>query len=492
MKTVDNKSTLSRDVLAYIPVKLVPAVTGLLGIIFLTRNLAPEEYGRYAAVVAAVLLIVQLMGTWLSNSVLYFFPEERTPERKYGFWRQTINLQLILALPAMALAYIAINAITKDPLLSLTGSALTLLQLTHALMLTFFQSSRKIHHQAIVVSLQGISQIIALLLLVLLYEGKEVSAIVALITGFAVGNVFLILFNRQVIVKSTISTSALPRELIGKLIKYGVPMSLWFFATQFYMIGDRMIFQYFGITEQVGQYTAFRDLAIGCAGFLTMPLLMATHPIIMEKWKSKHPANEIAKIIKRNTITLSILFAPLVVGANIIGNEVVTILFGYRYALSSDIMTLVVFSIYVSSIAIHLQKGLEVTGQTLLMAKLALFTATFFLIISLISIPKYGVIGGAIGSVFASCLYVILLIKNSRSDLLPKIPFMFWLGLIVWILLVKIIIFIAESLFMVKSQYINNSIIKFLILLATTLFLYVLSQKFFQLINLKEKQASQD
>jgi O-antigen/teichoic acid export membrane protein len=65
MTTDSNKSSFSRDALAYVPVKIIPAITGLVSIVILTKNLTPEEYGRYSVVITSVLLLVQLAGTWL-------------------------------------------------------------------------------------------------------------------------------------------------------------------------------------------------------------------------------------------------------------------------------------------------------------------------------------------------------------------------------------------------------------------------------------------
>jgi len=70
-----------------------------------------------------------------------------------------------------------------------------------------------------------------------------------------------------------------------KLIFYGLPICLWFFATQFFLVGDRILFKYFDIIDKVGNYASFRDLSVGLSGFITMPLLLATHPLIMQLWK---------------------------------------------------------------------------------------------------------------------------------------------------------------------------------------------------------------
>jgi O-antigen/teichoic acid export membrane protein len=478
MTTGNIKYNINRDVLAYVPVKIVPAVTGLLSIILLTRNLTPEGYANYSVAITTVLLLVQLSGTWISNSVLFFIPEENTPEGKFTLFRQTMNIQLLLAIPATVLTFVVINTITNKIQMAFTGSILVILQLTQSLMLTFLQSNRKISYQAIIVSTQCAFQVATLCWLILVNKGKESSAISSIIIGLIAGNLITIYFICQLPHRTKVKYKAISNELFIKIVKYGMPMCLWFFATQFYITGDRIILKYFGITEQLGQYSSFRDLATGCAGFLTMPLLMASHPIIMEKWKNKNPIEDTEKIISNNITILSVLFMPIIAATDIIGKDLITVLFGERYEMSKKIMILVIISIYLGAIAMHLQRGLEAAGKTFLMAKLALIVAAFFFTISVFSIPKYGVIGGAIAVMLSSCLYVIIVIISGRKILLPKIKAVFWLKLATWLLIVKLAIYLFECSFLDFHEKQGIFFIKALAIITATLVLFLTDKRF--------------
>jgi len=438
MQSDNKKMNLSRDVLAYIPVKLIPAITGLLSIVILTRNLAPEEYGRYSVAITTALLLVQLAGSWLSNSVLYLYPDYLDEKAKSEFRRQTINLQLLVSIPASGIAYAAIYIVTHTQQLALVGGVLVFGQLMQGLLMTFLQSSRKIYTQAISVGLQSTFQIGTLCVLIFAANGKETAAAIAVAVGFLAGNMILFIANRNLQDRIPGVSKVISRELFLKLLGYGLPMCLWFFATQFYMVGDRILLQFFGIDEQLGQYASFRDLATGCAGFLTMPLLMASHPIIMAKWKSRCEPQEIEKIISNNIVILSLIFTPLIALADIVGSYFIIALFGRRYVLPENIMILVIISIYIGSIAIHLQKGLEVTGKTAVMAKISLMTAIFSVIADFIVIPRFEVIGSAAVVVVSSILYLSIVFISVRNTLLPRIPVKFFLKLIIWLLAVDL------------------------------------------------------
>jgi len=478
MTTDNTNSYIFRDVLAYIPVKIVPALTGLLSIILLARNLRPEEYASYSSAIITVLLLVQLAGTWISNSVLFFIPEKSTPECKYVFFRQTMNIQLLIAIPAAALTFIIINTMTNKIQIALTGSILIIFQLTQSLMLTFFQSTRKIRCQVIIVSTQCAFQIAALCWLILVNKGKESSAISSIIVGFVAGNLITIYYIHQLLHKTHVKYKVISTTLFIKIAKYGMPMCLWFFATQFYMTGDRIILKYFGITDHLGQYSSFRDLATGCAGFITMPLLMASHPIIMEKWKKKHSINEIEKILSDNIAIISMLFMPLIAATDIIGKDLIDVLFGERYELPKKVMILVILSIYTGAIAMHFQRGLEAAGKTFLMAKLALSTAASFFLISMFLMPRYGVTGGAVAVALSSLLYIIFVILSARTILIPKIKILFWLKLVGWFLIVKLTIYLFESSLLDCHEKQAIFFIKALAIATATLALYLTDKRF--------------
>jgi len=116
------------------------------------------------------------------------------------------------------------------------------------------------------------------------------------------------------------------------------------FAMQFSMFGDRILLIYFRSAADVGPYASFRDLSIGCAGFLTMPLLLASHPIIMAMWKEGQDKIEIENLMSRNIALLTLLFVPLLVMVDLCGPEIVGILFGAKYLVNKYVMLLVMLS----------------------------------------------------------------------------------------------------------------------------------------------------
>ncbi len=432
MSNRKNQQNFGRDVLAYIPVKVLPAIAGLLSIVLLTHNLTPKEYGSYTVVITIAILIVQLCGTWISNSILYLFPDYKTAESQSKFRREVISLQILIVLPAATIAFTAIYFFTRSYSLALIGSALVLGQVMLALMMTFLQAARKIKNQALVVAFQSLFQISALIYCLYYINGKATESLTALVIGVFAGYAMAIITAAKSVKCDPVDRKLISRKLQNDIFTYGAPMCVWFFASQLYTLGDRLLLQQFEFTEQLGQYAAFRDLATGCAGFITMPLLMASHPIIMSKWKNNCKPDEIAQLISQSIILLAVFFVPIIVLVDIAGYELLTSLFGARYGLPSNIMALVVISIFLAAVAMHVQRGLEMTGKTVLMAKLASICAIFSVIAGLIIIPSHGIKGSASVVLLCTALYLTIVTYEVRKVLTLKIPVTVWTSLLLW------------------------------------------------------------
>jgi O-antigen/teichoic acid export membrane protein len=411
----------------------VPAITGFAAILILTHNMMPVEYGTYSVVMATVLLMSQIFGTWLSNAVLYAYPDYQNKNDR-EFQLLAFRLQGFAAAIAAIIGYAAILLITHNHVLGLIGALIIVSALFQFLMMTFLQSSRRVANQAVSAIVQSLSQLAVLGALIFCVKGKEAAALSAVLVGYMTC-IPVLLFQTGIISRpKSNGYNFVARALFRKLLRYGMPMCIWFFATQFYTIGDRILLKLIGSATGLGQYASFRDLATGCAGFLTMPLLMASHPIIMSMWKSGTEKADIERLMSKNLVILAILFAPILVAVDLCGSEFVGRLLGEKYLLDKPTMLLVIGSIFLGCLAMYVQKGLEVTGKTLVMAMAALATAIISFVANMMAIPRYGVLGAAMIVVLVQSLYLLSVWYITRGILKPIIPMLFIGKLALWII----------------------------------------------------------
>jgi O-antigen/teichoic acid export membrane protein len=466
----DYGSLLGKDVLYYLPVKLFPAITGLLSIYILTRKLAPGEYGTYSVVITTALLLTQLAGAWLSSAVLYVYPDY-VEDHKAAFQYQVLKIQAIAVIPTVVTVYAVLLLATHTQSLALAGSLMMVLQIFQGLMQTFLQSTRQVISQAISVAIQSATQLTVLYSLVFIAQGKELAAIVAVSSGYAAAITVLLIQGKVSGFNKNAHTKIDSRELFNKLFKYGMPMCIWFFATQFYTIGDRLLLKMFNVTDTLGQYASFRDLATGCAGFLTMPLLMASHPIIMAMWKEGRDRGEIEQLISRNMTILTLMFIPLLVMIDVCGKELITPILGLKYLLDTRIMLTVVGSIYLGCMAIYVQKGLEVTGNTLPMAKIALIVVFLSLTVNIIIVKIYGVMGSSMMVIVSNIIYIFIVKHFTSKTLTPRVPRSLIAIILIWVVVVEIICNKSGSYF--SDKMILHNYLNFFVIVIASLGLFV-------------------
>lgn len=475
-EALDYSRMLQKDAVGYLPIKLIPAVAGLASIVILTRNLDPEQYGVYSAVMAAVLLMNQIFGAWISSAVFYVYPDYQK-NHDHEFKAVALRLQALASLIALVVAYVGILLITHNYLLALVGGIITVFRLVQYLMMTFLQSTRNVREQIISVVAQTLSQLALLCLLIFVARGKEMAALLAVLAGY-MASIPVLARQTGISSRKSLNDEILKMgDIFRKLLSYGMPMCVWFFATQFYTIGDRILLQLMGSTQGLGQYASFRDLATGLAGFLTMPLLMASHPIIMSMWKNGTERSDIEHLITRNLILLTILFVPIFVVVDLSGSWVLMGMFGKRYLMGKTSMLLVVGSIYLAAAAMYVQKGLEVTGKTLQMATVSLIASVMSLVGDLAIIPHYGVLGAASIMVLVQIFYLLAVWQISKRILNPKIPISLLIKLSFWVIGVEVICRVLGSLPGAFGAFWASSLNRGIFIFVATCLLYLWSNE---------------
>jgi O-antigen/teichoic acid export membrane protein len=347
-----------------------------------------------------------------------------------------IGLQSILFVVFGLISSIVVFFATRDFALSILCFFLVGLQSCNSLMQAVMQSVKKIMYQFALTAIQSFAWIIGLLYLVWFFPGSAVGGIAAItfanaLTAVAAGYLLFRMIGDSGPIDFVPSIKNL-----RKIFHFGLPMCFWFFAIQVFSIGDRLIYPFLGITNETGQYMTFRDIAVGITGFLTMPILMASHTSIMWGWKDGDGIAQVQDILSKSVELVLLLTFPVLIGVCLIGSDLMGLVFGGEYRTSALIMALVYSSIITMTLAMYFQKGLEVTGNTFLLAKLALGVACVFVVSSFISISYFGVIGGAATVFLSSAFYLMIVSIMSGSIVRPKFKKIFLIKLLIWSILV--------------------------------------------------------
>jgi len=475
MNANEHDKAFVKDFLSYIPVKIVPAAIGFLNIIILMKLLPPSSYGIYSVVLTLNLLMVQISTSWLGQAIFYVYPDYYLTQRNF-FQGECLKLNLIAMIPIALIGFVVIINMYHSISLATIGIIGFVLLSFQSLIFALFQSSRNIVDQAIAAGGQSISQLALLYLLLFRNHGGELSALVAIVTSYGISLILLMIRGNASAFNPTINWSLPDREFTKKLLSFGGPMCIWFFANYFYTFGDRIILSQMTTSIAVGQYSAFRDLCTGMAGFLTMPLLMSSHPLFMAMKKTNCKRSEIENMIKLNISRVLMLFIPFFVIMKKFGFILINHYTKSSYTLSDLVMILIITSILLSSIAMYVHKGLEITGQTSTIARIAVMVALFSLAANIILGKLFTVIGVAIVGVASQILYISWVYYKVRDLIRPQIDLSTVLRLSIWFILVEVI---CKLLLLISVLSVEmNLLLQLTIILLATLTMYLVTPEF--------------
>lgn len=403
------------DTLKYVPLKVVPAISGLLTIYFLTKNFSEVNYINYASIMATILLSMQLFGGWVNSSMMYFIPTANSEKDEVMVLNHFFVIQVFLSLTALFVVFFTILGTIDDLLIAFLSGFIIVFQLIINFLSSFLQAKRMIKAQVLSTSLQSILQICAVLVSFFYFKDQLLPFFLLYSLSF-IPSIITLLLNKNIDLGNfRIGKNWIGKEMILKIVAYGLPMCIWFFSTQFYSIGDRLLLKYFGVTENVVNYVAFKDLAIGLSGFVSMPLLFASHPIIMRLVLRDKDVDAAAKVIEQNIKILLLVFLPFILLMLFYGKLIIGTFLGEKFVLETMPMIFVILTILTNIVSIYLQKGLEVSFGIVYMLKVSLLAALFSLVLNLIFIPFFGVQSSIIIAFFCQLLYAFVIYFRSRK-----------------------------------------------------------------------------
>ena len=411
--------SIHADSVGYLAAKIVPAISGLLAILVLTRTLEPGLYARYSVLLTACLLGSYLAGAWLCQAVLYYYPTNKPPAAP-AFEHFALKLQLQV-LAAGVLAYgVAIFLVLHDRTIALLSTIQFSFFILNNLFQAFAQSERRVRVQVVAVIVQSSVHLVALVGALRWLGGNAVAAI-ALI-GVAQGAGLLVLLfdcaGRR-------PAGGPPEEEPGRgareLMVFGMPLSIWFLAYQFTLFGDRFVLGRSGRLAELGSYAAWRDLATGLTGFLTMPLLMAAHPAILMMWKKGRNRDEIEPVIKANGEIILTMFCPIIALAFLSGSLLLPWALGSAFRSSTFVLVATLLTLLISALNMYNHKGMELLALTGRMAGLAVGLAVTSLGLNLLVAPAYGASGTVAVSLAVQIVYAFASAYLGRDAISAKL-----------------------------------------------------------------------
>jgi O-antigen/teichoic acid export membrane protein len=407
-------SVLIRQILAYVPAQLIPGLVNFLALALYTRLLSAEAYGRYAFVLAVMVIVKMVAFEWLRMGLFRFFQGAQR-DKRLPVLLSTTMAGFVITCSLVSLAWVAILSFV--PVDEALRAALWL-GLPLLLVWALFEQILQMHRAALapmrygllVASRVVLSLIAALSLIIFLNQGEQ-GLLLGLIFGTAVA---VLMGSRHWIIQ--ITPRLVERALAVDLLRYGMPFTVAFALGLIVSTSDRLLLEYFLGAEALGLYAVGYDLANYTLMTLFVVVNLAAYPLVV---RTLEQAGEDAARgqLHQYSIVLFALMLPASVGLALIAQPLSTIMLGEAFKqVAGQLMPWIALSTFLYGIkAFYFDLAFQLGLRTDLQIWAAAAAAALSIVLNLWWIPIYGLMGAVYATVAAYALALVISLGLGRK-----------------------------------------------------------------------------
>ena len=198
------------------------------------------------------------------------------------------------------------------------------------------------------------------------------------------------------------------RKILGEIWRYGWPVGLWMLCQQCLSVSDRYFIQRSSGYSDAGVYASMYDVIVRSFSLLFMPITMAVHPLVMNRWNAADGRQALGAI--RSGVKYQFLmFLPIVVCLVAVAPWVPRLILGKVNLQAAGIVLPLAVGGFLWQVCLLAHKPLEILCQTKrmlagILAALAINVAGNWLLV-----PRYGYAASAYLTVASSAAYLLLL-----------------------------------------------------------------------------------
>lgn len=409
-----------KDVLIYLPSKILPSLMGFIGLMFFTRLLNPDSYGEYSLVVSTVGIVGVLTYGWIRVSALRFYQSYKIEGKLDEYFTNVIFLITVCITITAFLLFVISTLETPNWLHKYWGYTLLLLIAfsLFELSTTVLRADLNSKLTSLLISLSSFYVPLSILLFYILNPKVEYIFDSLIVTNLALFMYafFYCRFYRYIkLNKFSINT-------IKNFVGYGIPAVFALISSWVLSLSDRYVISIFRNTWGVGIYSAVYQLSSYPFSFLSSLLVMASLPMAISLWEKegKESAGDfLSKVVK---YYLAFGF-PLLFGLFVLAKPFAMLL-GSKYIEGYVVMPWIFVGSFFLGLSVFVGNILELEKKTKVLAYSVGISAVFNLVLNLIAVPKLGYYGAGITTCLSYILYFVIL--KVKSDKFIKINIDKW------------------------------------------------------------------
>jgi O-antigen/teichoic acid export membrane protein len=401
----------SKDVLIYLPSKVLPSIMGFVGLMFFTRLLNPDSYGVYSLVVSTVGILGVLTYGWIRVSALRFYQSYEIEGKLDEYFTNVIFLIVVCISITASLLLFVISTLETPRWLHRYWDYTLLLLITFSLFelsTTVLRADLNSKQASLLMSLSSFYVPLSIFLFYILnpkvdyiFGSLIVTNLLLFIYAFFNGKFYKYIKLNKLSVNTT-----------KNFVSYGIPAVFALISSWVLSLSDRYMISIFRNTWEVGIYSAVYQLSSYPFSFLSSLFVMASLPMAISLWEKEgkeSAGNFLSKVVKYYLA----LGLPLLFGLFVLAKPFAMLL-GSKYIEGYIVMPWIFVGSFFLGLSVFVGNILELEKKTKVLAYSVGISAVFNLTLNLIAVPKFGYYGAGMTTCVSYILYFVIL--KVKSD----------------------------------------------------------------------------
>lgn len=400
---------LLRHSIHYLLARGLPGLVNFAALLIYTRLLSPDEYGRYALVIAGVSMAGVVVLQW-QRLVLARWLSVRK-EDSHRFLGEMLRIFAMLSMTASTIGFVA-ALLWPDPVW----------QRLLALAVVVFVSHGWVELNLVLASAQlapgRYGRILGAKTLIALGVGTGLAwfglGAYAPLLGLVAGCVLAVpLFGLGV--WQGVRLARPKKHVLREQLRYGLPLIITFALGWIIASSDRLLIGWLLDVEAVGQYAVGYDLAQHSLGMLLAIIQVAAYPLAVTALENRGVPAATAQIKHNGELILGVALA-CAAGIAVLAPQIAAVVVGQEFrVMTASLLPWIAFGAAVGGIkafhfdlAYHLgrnSQGLVVSSAVAAAANVGL---------NLLLIPRLGIVGAAYATLLAYLLGLAFSARLSR------------------------------------------------------------------------------
>lgn len=378
-------------------------------VIYAARKLGVDGYGvfSYAVGLAGFFVFIKNIGVdaVLTREVAKD-PEKQHKYLSTAFWVEII----LLVITFLLIIFIApIFSGVKGAAILLPFVALALIfDDLRDLFIAFFRGKEKMELEALVMAVANIS-LAAFGFIVLFFlptpKSFAISTAAASLFGLIAAAFLIKPFLKGILKNFT-------KNLVAPILKSALPIAIGGFASVFLFNVDIVMLGWWKEANEIGFYSAAQKI-VGMLAIFSGFISVATFPSL-SRFAHSDSWQEIKKLVETSLKMIFIVALPLVAGGFILRHSLIGFVFGASYLPAANAFAILLFSILaIHPLPIYSNILFAFDRQTKLV-KYAIVVSVCNVALNFILIPKYGIEGASVATLFSFFVYIFLIQRSMR------------------------------------------------------------------------------